>query len=99
MQPWTRATLKDVEPELETLSPEAREAVERLAAESGLPFSEALSLLVIRGANGTAGEGNPAEQEAAWEAFLAATADWSKSLPEGTVVDDSRESIYAGRGE
>ena len=39
------------------------------------------------------------EQDAAWNAFVAGMADWSKGLPPGHRLDDDRESIYAGRGE
>ena len=90
-----------MEPTLADLTPEAREAVERLARETGKPVTDALSELVVRGAGlSENGSGSSAkDQEAAWQEFLAGTADWSKDLPEGTVVDDSRESIYSGRGE
>jgi hypothetical protein len=43
---------------------------------------------------------DPAQQLAALEAFAAGMTEWtSKNLPPGHVVDDSRESIYRGRGE
>ena len=40
-----------------------------------------------------------AAQQKAWQEFLAAGREHAKSLPAGHVVDDSRESIYDGRGE
>lgn len=86
---------------LSDLTPEAREAVEKLVRETGKAVTAVLSELIVRGAglsenkSGTSVE----EQESAWLGFLASTAEWSKDLPEGAVVDDSRESIYSGRGE
>ena len=91
-----------METKLEDLiTPEAREAVEKLAQQSGKPFAEALSELVVRGAglSESGVDSSRQEQEAAWQELLAATAEWSKDLPKGTVVDDGRESIYSGRGE
>ena len=40
-----------------------------------------------------------AAQEKAWQEFLEAGREHAKSRPSGHVVDDSRESIYEGRGE
>jgi hypothetical protein len=90
-----------MEPSLQDLTQEAREAVEKFARETGKPLTVALSELVVRGAGlSENGSGSSAEdQDAAWREFLAATTNWSKDLPKGTVVDDSRESIYSGRGE
>ena len=92
-----------MEPTLQDLTPEAREAVEKLARESGRPFAEALSELVVRGARQEGAGGGEAqsadEQEAAWQRFLAAGREHMKTLPEGHALDDSRESIYSGRGE
>jgi hypothetical protein len=36
---------------------------------------------------------------AAWDKFAVLMQEYTKSLPQGHVVDDSRETIYAGRGE
>lgn len=86
---------------LEALTPEARAAVEKLAEESGKPLAAALSELVVRGA-ARAENGRPPsrdEQEDAWKKFLVAGRLHTKTLPERHVVDDSRESIYGGRGE
>lgn len=45
-------------------------------------------------------ESNSARQLAALESFIAGMTAWTgKHLPPGHVVDDSRESIYEGRGE
>ena len=105
--PWlhgvVRATLRNMKPSLQDLTPGAREAVEKFARESGKPFADALSELVVRGAAGAStgnGAGQSADgQEAAWQSFLAAGREHAKALPQGHVVDDSRESIYSGRGE
>jgi hypothetical protein len=88
---------------LEALTPEARAAVEKLVRESGKPLAEVLSEFVVRGAEQSARAENGAarsrdEQENAWEKFLAAGRMHAKTLPERHVVDDSRESIYSGRG-
>jgi len=43
---------------------------------------------------------NGAAQLAAWNAFVSGMTQWSRAhLPPGYVADDSRESIYEGRGE
>ena len=34
-----------------------------------------------------------------WEAFVAGMRDWGRTLPPGHSIDDTRDSIYAGRGE
>ena len=45
-------------------------------------------------------EMTPAQRVAAWDAWVANMRDWgTKNLPPGHFVDDSRESIYEGRGE
>ena len=91
---------RGMEPSLQDLTPEAREAVEKLARESGKPFVDALSELIVRGAAQASAAGQGAEeQETAWQRFLAAGREHMKTLPDGHVVDDSRESIYSGRGE
>jgi hypothetical protein len=43
---------------------------------------------------------NHVAQLAAWNAFVSGMTQWSRAhLPAGYVADDSRESIYEGRGE
>lgn len=83
------------------LDPQDKQRIEELARESGKEPDELLRELVhealqSRKQNGTAGSEDP---EAAWKSFLSATSEWSRRLPEGHQADDSRESIYAGRGE
>lgn len=34
-----------------------------------------------------------------WENFVSAMNDWTKTLPSGRYLDDSRDSIYESRGE
>jgi len=41
---------------------------------------------------------NSARQLAALESFADGMAKWTRNLPPGHVVDDSREMIYEGRG-
>ena len=89
---------------LEALTPEARAVVEKILQESGKPLAVVLSELVVRGAEQTTRSENGAtpsrdEQEDAWERFLAAGRIHAKTVPDGHVIDDSRESIYSGRGE
>ncbi len=89
---------------IEALTPEARAAVEKVLQESGKPLAVVLSELVVRVAKQTTRTENGAtrsrdDQEDAWEKFLAAGRMHAKTLPEGHVVDDSRESIYSGHGE
>jgi hypothetical protein len=43
---------------------------------------------------------DPSKQLAAWDAFVSGMTQWTKDhLPAGYFVDDSRESMYEGRGE
>ena len=36
---------------------------------------------------------------AAWNRFVEGTGNWTKNLPPNRRMDDSRDSIYDGRGE
>jgi len=36
---------------------------------------------------------------AAWDRFVSGMRDWTQHLPPDRRIDDSRESIYEGRGE
>jgi hypothetical protein len=64
---------------------------------------EAESLHQARDDNGRkprAADLTPAQRAAAWQEMVAKWRDWARAnLPPGHVVDDSRESIYEGRGE
>ena len=43
---------------------------------------------------------SPTARAAAWDRWVAHMRQWAQqNLPTGHVVDDSRESIYQGRGE
>ena len=83
------------------LDPRDRKRLEELSQETGKDVGQLLrellrEALASRGPNGdTASD----EQEAAWRDYLSSAAAWSKDLPAGHRVDDSRESIFAGRGE
>ena len=42
----------------------------------------------------------PSERASAWDRWVAHMRDWvEKNVPPGHTLDDSRESIYEGRGE
>lgn len=86
------------------LDPKDQRDLEALAEAEGKDAKLLLRELVHeaiegRKINGRSPAPRTSEQEAAWSEFLAGTAEWSKHLPPGHIVDDSRESIYAGRGE
>jgi len=57
--------------------------------------SELLERAVSQASPTTSGKGSLE----AWDNFVASMRDWGKKLPAGHFVDDSRESIYEGRGE
>jgi hypothetical protein len=49
---------------------------------------------------GPAALSSPDDRLAAWDAWVADMRNWSAThLPPGHTLDDSRESIYEGRGE
>lgn len=78
-----------------------RKRVEELARKTGKDFGHLLGELVHEALESRSQTGSTASnnQEEAWKEFLDSTAAWSKNLSPGHLVDDSRESIYAGRGE
>jgi hypothetical protein len=80
------------------LSTVAREILARRAAEAGKDVAEVASELIEQAVTPAAGS-DSARQLAALESFAAGMQAWtSKHVPPGHVVDDSRESIYEGRG-
>ncbi len=83
------------------LDPQDKKRVEELSRETGKDPRELLRELVHQALESRTQDDHTAsdEQEAAWKHFLTSTAAWSKNLPPGYRVDDSRESIHAGRGE
>jgi hypothetical protein len=74
---------------------------ERAAAEGKDPIALALEAVNERvlAQDLTASQATAAAQKEAWNHFLAGVSEHAKTLPPGIVVDDSRESIYEGRGE
>ena len=83
------------------LDPHDKKRLLALARESGKEIDELLRELVHEALETRTDvvEVAPDERQAAWQSFLVAGAEWSKELPAGHIVDDSRESIYSGRGE
>jgi len=71
------------------------------AAEGKDPSTLALEALQekLGGRNAASGPPSSVERIAAWERFVARMCDWTKTLPSGHRVDDTREGIYQGRGE
>ena len=61
--------------------------------------AKARSLTVEAYLTAIAAEEDSARQLAALESFAAGMAKWTATLPPGHTVDDSRGSIYEGRGE
>jgi predicted transcriptional regulator len=73
-----------------------REAVEQRFA---LPQSEQ-AVVEKWSSQGKTRSMTPADREQAWQAWVAHLRNWGAAhLPAGHHVDDSRESIYEGRGE
>lgn len=85
----------DISPELESqLSAKAAAAGKDLAA-------FVLEVVESSVGNGTARPGleSPQNGRKSWDHFLATARAWTQNLPAGRRLDDSRESIYEGRGE
>jgi|GEM_PF-700931 len=83
------------------LSPETECLLKEKAKRAGLTLEDYVKKLAeqeVGSANGPSPSfaDLPAE---AWSAKWRAWANADRHLPGGIVVDDSRESIYAGRGE
>jgi predicted transcriptional regulator len=78
------------------LSPETESKLHELASQSGQTLEKYLERLAEEAA--ARGTGRPAERSA--EEWIAEFRAWAASHPSsGPIADDSRESIYAGRGE
>jgi hypothetical protein len=74
---------------------------ERAAAEGKDPADLALQAVEekLASGNGSSGQGSSETRAGAWTRFTASMHDWTRCLPAKHEVDDSRESIYEGRGE
>jgi hypothetical protein len=80
------------------LSRATGETLIRRAAEVGKDVAEVASDLIEQAVTSSAGS-DSARQLAALESFAAGMIEWtSKHVPPGHTVDDSRDSIYEGRG-
>ena len=74
---------------------------ERAAAEGKAPAVVALEAVAEKLAvpNGPNQEAAVQQRLDAWNRFVAAMREHGRRLPPGHFIDDSRESIYEGRGE
>ncbi|HEV2948036.1 MAG TPA: hypothetical protein VGX70_11715 [Gemmataceae bacterium] len=82
------------------LTPEKEKLLKDKAANAGLSLENYLLALVERDVNLSNGQEilaplTPAQWSVEWRAW----ANKERHLPAGLAIDDSRESIYAGRGE
>jgi hypothetical protein len=84
------------------LSKAAGDALARRAAEKGQDVAVVASDLIEQAVTGSPSNGkgpSHAQRLAAWDAWVLEMRDWSShNLPPDHHVDDSRESIYEGRG-
>jgi hypothetical protein len=84
------------------LTPEMETVLrQRAAAEGKDPAALALEAVAEKLAppNGPVSQGTAADRLDAWNRFVAGMREHAKKLPSDHFVDDSRESIYEGRGE
>ncbi|HEX4052777.1 MAG TPA: hypothetical protein VHX86_00795 [Tepidisphaeraceae bacterium] len=86
-------------------SPQTEAKLQERAKETGKAVesivSEAVEEKLAAGSNpSNAVELTPQQKARVWSDWVAGMARWaSQNLPAGQIVDDSRESIYSGRGE
>jgi hypothetical protein len=81
------------------ISKEAGERLASRAAESGRDVAEVASELIEQAVAAPPVRSDAARQLAALASFAQGMTAWTSAhLPAGHVVDDSRESIYEGRG-
>ena len=84
------------------LSPEIEAKLrERAAAEGKDPTDLAVEAIQekLGQANGPATASTVESRGVAWDRFVTTMSKWAKHLPSGHRVDDSRDSIYDGRGQ
>ena len=84
-----------------TVSPSAAAKLNERAAAIGQDVTDYAAQLLEQAVAGLSAKATGTSQDAlsAWLAFAESMKEWGKTLPPGHVIDDSRESIYAGRGE
>lgn len=84
------------------LSRDASDELAHRAAETGQDLGSVASDLLeqaIASRSGNGGSDSIPNRVAMWDAWVAKMREWgAKNLPPGHKVDDSRESIYEGRG-
>jgi hypothetical protein len=82
------------------LGPETEHLLEQKAARRGLPLEAYLQEIVEREAIQPDGTNHPAMETTATDSWVERWRAWAQGHPASVVVaDDSRESIYDGRGE
>lgn len=83
------------------LSKQASEKLAQRAAETGRDVATVASDLIEQAvATPNPAASTPSQRVAAWDQWVAHMREWGEeNLPAGHFVDDSRESIYDGRGE
>ncbi len=85
------------------LSSQTREKLAQRAAARGKDMASVASDIIEQAVAASANSDErdtTAQRAAAWEAWVSEMRLWGKDhLPPGHIVDDSRESIYEGRGE
>ena len=88
-----------------SLSPEAEAKLKARAAARGQDVGRYAAELVEQAVSAVGAVGQPgtraveADRLASWNAFVGRMRESGGKLPTGHVVDDSRDRIYAGRGE
>lgn len=83
------------------LPPDEERKLLSRAASHGQGVAEYIRRLVKQDLNAfpLAAEATPEQRAAAWDHWIAQAAVAARNLPPGHLADDSRETIYAGRGE
>ena len=84
------------------LSPETEaKLLERAASEGKDPATFVVEAIQqkLDGSNGSGTRPTLEDRTAAWDRFVTHMRQWTQNLPPGHRIDDSRETIYEGRGE
>jgi hypothetical protein len=84
-----------------SVSPQTETKLREAAAAKGTDVTRYAAELVEQAlaANLTHANVSANDSLSAWDTFVSEMAKVGQQLPPGTTIDDSRESIYAGRGE
>jgi hypothetical protein len=84
-----------------SVSPQAETKLREAAAAKGTDVTQYTADLVEQALAGQSSSHTKSASEslAAWDTFVSEMIKAGQQLPPGTTIDDSRESIYAGRGE